>query len=711
MVLLFLAAGACKRATAPEVDAGLPPPPVATAHDAGVPVPPIARASTTSFDLHGVHFEDEYAWMKHKGTPEIEAYLAAENRYTDAVLKPLASVHDALVKQLKDRLQENDETARWPMRGFEYWSRTREGVPYETWWRAPLDGGAETLLLDMNAEADGGSFISLGDFEVSDDDTRLAWSVDRSGFREYTLSMKDLGTGALLDAPIPHVTSSAWSADGQTLFYVVEDDAKRAYRLFRHALGTPAAKDALVYEEKDERFDLSISRSSSGRFLVLDVASHTTSEVRVAEAATPTAPFRVVWPRKQDRMYDVEDVGDRFLLRVNDTGRTFRIVSVPIAAPTKGKPVELVPMREDVMIEGFHVSERFVVLLERAGGLQRPRALELATRKEVPIELPEFDATVWIDHNEDFHATTLRYGLTSLVTPPTVYELDLVTGKTRLVKQRPVPGYDPSKYETLRVEATAADGTKVPISLARKKGVKGPAPLLLRGYGAYGDDNDPYFQSSNVSLLDRGVVLAESHVRGGGEFGKRWHDDGRMAKKMNTFTDFIACAEYLEREGWTTKDQLIINGGSAGGLLMGAVLNQRPDLFHAAYVEVPFVDVINTMLDESLPLTVNEFEEWGNPKVKAELDVMRAYSPYDNVKAQAYPAMLVRSAYNDSQVLYHEPAKWVAKLRATKTDHNPLLLWMEMSPAGHSGRSNRYEQLHDTARELSFMLWQWGMTK
>lgn len=709
-LLLVLAFVACKRPAPPPVDAGVSPAPVAV-RDAGLPTPPTARASTTSFELHGVHFEDEYAWMKQKGTPEIEAYLAAENRYTDAVLAPLKPLHDALFSELKARLEENDDSARWPMRGFEYWSRTREGQAYETWWRAPRDGGAEALVLDVNAEADGGTYARVGDFDVSDDDAHLAWSLDRSGFREYELSVKNLATGARVDAPIPHVTSTAWAADGKTLFYTVENDAKRSWRLYRHVLGTAPAQDALVFEEKDERFDLSISRTASGRFLVAESRSLTTSESRVVDAATPTAPFRVVWPRVQDRIYDVEDLHNRFLLRVNDTGRTYRVVSVDLAAPTRGKPVELVKMREDVMLEAFHVSARFLVVLERQGGLPRLRAIDHLTRASRTLELPEADVALWIDHNEDFEATTLRYGLTSVVTPVTLYEADLVTGATRLVKQRPVPGYEPTKYETLRVEATAADGTRVPISIARKKGLKGPAPLLLRGYGAYGDDNDPYFTSSNVSLLDRGVVIADAHVRGGGELGKRWHDDGRLAKKMNTFTDFIACAELLEREGWTTRQRLIINGGSAGGLLMGAVLNLRPELFRAAYVEVPFVDVINTMLDESLPLTVNEFEEWGNPKVKAELEVMRAYSPYDNVKAQPYPAILVRSAYNDSQVLYHEPAKWVAKLRTTKTDSNPLLLWMEMSPAGHGGRASRYDQLNDSARELSFMLWQWGLGK
>jgi oligopeptidase B len=703
LALLLLVTAACARAPAAPVDAGRPA--------AAPPPPPTARATPTVVELHGVRLDDEFAWMKAKGTPELEAHLAAENRYTDAVLAPLRPLQDALAAELRGRLKEDDESVHAPLRGYDYWSRTRVGQPYATHWRAPRDGGAEALLLDLNAEADGGAFLALGDFEVSDDDRRLAWSVDRSGFREYTLAVKDLATGALLDEPIEHVTSTAWSADGRALFYVVEDEAKREYRLYRHTLGAPRASDVLVYEETDERFALHVGRSSSGRFLLLTAASQTTSEVRLVEAARPTAPFRVVWPRVQGRMYDVDDVGDRLLIRVNDTGRTFRIVSVPAAAPAKGRPVEVVPMREDVMIEGFQATARFLLLAERVAGLPRLRALDLRTKVDVPIDAPEGDAWLWLEHNEDFQATTVRYGLTSLVTPTTIFERDLVSGRTRVLKQQLVPGYDPARYETLRLEATAADGTTVPISIARRKGLTGPAPLLLHAYGAYGDNNDPFFQSGNVSLLDRGVVIAEAHLRGGGEFGKRWHDDGRMAKKMNTFTDFIACAEHLVREGWTTKDQLVISGASAGGLLMGAVLNLRPDLFRAAFVEVPFVDVINTMLDERLPLTVGEFEEWGNPTVKAEFEAMLAYSPYDNVKAQAYPAILVRSAYNDSQVLYHEPAKWVARLRARKTDQNPLLLWMEMSPAGHFGRSDRYQQLGDDARSLAFMLWQWGLTR
>jgi oligopeptidase B len=698
---------ACAKPGHPAVDAG-PSAFVAAEVDAGPPRPPIARAAPTSFDLHGVHFEDEYAWMKKKGTLELEAYLAAENAYTDAVLRPLKPLHDALVAELRARMKEDDDSARWPMRGYEYWSRTRKDLPFESYWRAPRDGGGEALVLDVNAEADGGSFARVGQLEVSDDDARLAWTVDRTGFNDFELSVKDLGTGARLDGPFLHVGSVAWAADGRTLFYTTENDARRSYRLYRHVVGTSRERDTLVYEEKDDRFDVSISRTASGRFLVLDSRSLTTSEARVVDARTPTAPFKVVWPRVQGRIYDVEDQGQRFLLRVNDTGKNYRIVSVPISNP-KAKAVELVPQRDDVMLEGMHVSQRFLTVVERQGGLSSLRALDLESGAVQRFELPETDVAVWLDHNEDFGSTALRFGLMSMVTPPTIFERDLLTGRTTRVWQQPVPGYEPSRYETLRLEATASDGVKIPLSVARKKGVEGPGPLLLRGYGAYGMNEDPHFQSADVSLLDRGVVLAVAHVRGGGELGKRWHDDGRMTKKMNTFTDFIACAEHLQREGWTTKGQLIINGASAGGLLMGAVLNLRPDLVKAAYVEVPFVDVINTMLDESLPLTVGEFEEWGNPKVKAEFEAMRAYSPYDNVKAQAYPAILVRSAYNDAQVLFHEPAKWVAKLRATKTDANPLLLWMEMRPAGHGGRTNRYQVLDDSARELSFMLWQWGL--
>ncbi|MCC6332587.1 MAG: S9 family peptidase [Myxococcales bacterium] len=707
---LFCALAACRTPAPSAPDAGLPTPVAAAAVDAGLPRPPIARAATTSFELHGVHLEDEYAWMKKKGTPELEAYLAAENAYTDAVLRPLAPLRDTLVAELRGRMKEDDDSARFPMRGYEYWSRTRKDVAFESWWRAPRGGGAEQPLVDLNVEADGGTFAALGELEVSDDNARLAWTIDRSGFNEFELSVKDLGTGAVLDAPIPHVTSAAWAADSKTLFYTTENDAKRSFRLYRHEVGAPAAKDRLVYEEKDERFDVSVSRTASGRFLVLDSRSLTTSEARVVDAKTPTAPFKVVWPRVQDHIYDLEDHGQRFLLRVNDTGKTYRVVSVPLANP-KAKPVEVIPLRPEVMLEQFHVSERFLTVLERKGGVLSLRALEHKTGAEQRVELPEADVSLWIAQNEDFDSTALRFGLTSLVTPATYLERELLTGKTTRVWQRSVPGYEPTRYETLRLEATASDGTKIPLSLARKKGVSGPGPLLLRGYGAYGVNNDPRFSSADVSLLERGVVLVEAHLRGGGELGKRWHDAGRLAKKMNTFTDFIACAEFLQREGWTTKDQLVISGMSAGGLLMGAVLNLRPDLFKAAYVEVPFVDVINTMLDESLPLTVNEFEEWGNPKVKADFEVMRAYSPYDNVKAQAYPAILVRSAYNDSQVLFHEPAKWVAKLRATKSDSNPLLLWMELKPAGHGGRANRYELLDDSARELSFMLWQWGKTK
>lgn len=708
---LLLAAAGCKRDPLPAVDAGASAARQAPVADAGVPRPPSARAETTVVELHGVRLEDEYAWMKRKGTPELEAWLAAENAYREAVMRPLEPLRRQLVAELRARLKEDDDSARWPMRGYDYWTRTRQGLAYEQYLRAPRDGGPEEMLLDLNAEADGGAFIDVDELEVSDDSTQLAWTIDRTGFREFALQVKDLATGTLGPERIARVDTVAWAADGRTLFYVVENAAKRPYRLYRHVLGTPTERDALVYEEKDERFDLDVSRSSSRRFVLVRSRSLTTAETRVIDARSPTSPPRVVWPRKPEQMYDVEDRGDRFFLRVNDTGRTFRVVSVPITAPMKSKPVEVVPLRAGVMIDEMHLSASHLVLLEREGGLPRLRAIAFDSGEAQDVPLPEADVSLWLDANADFESPVVRFGLTSLVTPATLYDRDLASGRTTLVRQRPVPTYDPSRYETLRLQATAADGTKIPISLARRKGLTGPAPVYLSGYGAYGATNDPSFSSANVSLLERGVIVAEAHVRGGGELGKPWHDAGRLAKKMNTFTDFIACAEFLQREGWTTKDRLIIHGVSAGGLLMGAVLNLRPDLARAAYVEVPFVDVINTMLDESLPLTVIEFEEWGNPKVKADFEVMVAYSPYENVKAQAYPAMLVRSAYNDSQVLFHEPAKWVAKLRATRTDPNPLLLWMEMSPAGHGGRSSRYDALEDQGRELSFLLWQWGLTR
>ncbi len=695
--------------------AGPKAPPAPAVLAAPAPVPPVARREPGGQVIHGRTLADDYAWMRKKGTPEVEAYLRAENTYADAVLAPLEPLRERLYAEALSRLQQTDLSVPWPKGGYLYYSRNEEGKQYPIHCRRRGSPQApEEVILDLNALAAGEKFLALGEMEPSDDGGLLAYTVDRTGFRVHTLEVKDLRTGQLLADRAERVDSVAWAANGRTLFYVTEDDAKRPYRLWRHALGTEASGDVLVYEEKDERFHLGVERSRSGELVVLHARSHTQGEARVLRASDPAGTFRTVIARTKDLEYDLDHRGTLLYLRINDRGRNFRLVAAPLDDPRPERWTELVPHRDDVMLEAAHLFRGHAVLRERRAGLPVLRVLDLEKggAREVAFDEPVY--SVFPDRNEDFAARAFRFTYESLVTPQSIYEVDLSTLERRLLKREPVlGGYDPFAYEQARLEATAPDGTRVPISLVRKKGLArdGSTPMVLAGYGSYGFPFPVTFDSSRVSLLDRGVAFAVAHIRGGGEMGKRWHDEGRMLRKRNTFGDFVACAEHLVRERWTSPDRLAIRGASAGGLLMGAAVNARPDLFKAAVALVPFVDVMNTMLDETLPLTVGEFEEWGNPKVEADFEAMLAYSPYDNVRAQAYPVMLVKSAYNDSQVMYWEPAKWVARLRATKTDRNPLLLRMDMDPAGHGGKSGRYEKLREQAFVNAFVLWQLGVTK
>jgi oligopeptidase B len=476
--------------------------------------------------------------------------------------------------------------------------------------------------------------------------------------------------------------------------------------VLRHVLGTDPARDPVVYEERDERFGVYVGRTRSREYLVMSSGSHTTSEVRVLAAARPAGDWQVVLPRKQDVEYDLEHHGDRFYLRINDTGRNFRLVSTPVALTAAPALTEVLPHRADVMLESADFFRDHWVASERVNGLARLRVTSLRSGQAHDVAFPEPVYTAYLTGNPEFDTRTVRYGYQSLVTPQSVFEYDLEARTGTLLKQTEVlGGYDPTAYASERVYATAADGTRIPVSLVYRKGIRrdGSAPALLYAYGSYGSSTDPTFSSGRLSLLDRGFVYAIAHIRGGGDLGKPWHDAGRMANKMNSFTDFIAAAEFLVGERYTSKERLAIQGGSAGGLLMGAVTNLRPDLFKAVVAQVPFVDVINTMVDETLPLTVGEFEEWGNPKIAEQYRWMRAYSPYDNLARQAYPAILVETSFNDSQVLYHEPAKYVARLRTLKTDANPLLLVTNMG-AGHGGASGRYDRLREVARGYAFMI-------
>jgi oligopeptidase B len=678
-----------------------------------LPAPPVAKKAPKTTEINGQKLVDNYYWLRDKQNPEVKAYLEAENAYTDAVMKPTEGLQKKLYDEMLSRIKETDVEVPYKDGGYFYYSRTEVGKQYQIHCRkkGSLDA-PEEVLLDVNELAKGQKFMSLGAYDVSDDGNLLAFTTDNTGFRQYTLAVKDLRTGKLLPDHAERVGSVVWANDNKTIFYSVEDDTtKRQYQVYRHTVGT-SGSDKLAYEEKDEKFDVYAAKTRSKAYLFLFSASHTTSEVRYISADEPTAEWKVMQARKQDVEYYPDHNGNFFYIRVNDTGRNFRLVKAPVADPRIQNWQEVVPHRPNVMLDDTDFFKNYYVLSERENGLPQIRVTDLRTGESRRIEFPEpaYASNPYV--NREYDTSKFRYGYQSFITPRSVFEYDMANGKSTLLKQKEVPGgYDPARYKVEQIYATASDGVKIPISVVHLKGAKldGKGPIYLTGYGSYGISYDIGFNSNLFSLVDRGVVAAVAHIRGGGEMGKAWHDDGRMMHKKNSFTDFVASAEYLVTQGYGSKDRLVIEGRSAGGLLMGAVLNLRPDLFHAALVGVPFVDVINTMLDESLPLTVGEFEEWGNPKEKPAFDYMMTYSPYDNIEAKKYPNMLVRTSFNDSQVMYWEPAKYVAKMRAVRTDHNIMILKTNMNPAGHGGASGRYDRLHETAFDYAYFLTQMGI--
>ncbi len=681
-----------------------------TGAPAAVDVPPVARKIPKIDIVHGERREDDYVWLRQKDDPEVVTHLRAENAYTGTVMKPTEMLQGALYDEMLGRIKEDDQTVPYRRGGHFYYSRTETGKQYPIFCRkAGSLEAPEEVTLDLNVLAEGHPYLGLGAVAVSDDGHRLAYTTDVTGSREYTLYVKDLRTGALELDRIEKVASVAWDADGETLFYVTEDAAKRPYRLYRHRLGATA--DDLVYEEPDALFNLGVERSRSKAYLFASSASFTTTEIRYLPAREPAAPWQVLVPREKDHEYHVGHGGALFYIRSNGGGRrNFRLVAAPVEDPRPARWTELIPHREDVMLEDVEVFAEHYVAQERQDGLIGLRVTALSDGASHRIQFAEPAYDVASEANAEFRTSAYRFRYQSLITPPSVFDYDVVSRERTLLKQTEVlGGYDPSRYRTERVHAAAPDGTRIPISLVCRAETQrdGTSPLLLSGYGAYGHPYPVVFSSTRLSLLDRGVAVAIAHLRGGGELGKRWHDEGRMLAKLNTFTDFIACAEFLDRSGYTAADRLVIEGGSAGGLLMGAVLNMRPELFRAAVLRVPFVDVINTMLDESLPLTVGEFEEWGNPKLREHYEYMKTYCPYTNIRAQPYPAILVRTSLNDSQVMYWEPAKYVANLRALKTDDHPLLFKINLE-AGHGGASGRYDHLREIAFDYAFILTQLG---
>jgi oligopeptidase B len=679
---------------------------------------------------HGDERVDDWYWLRDRDDPEVVAYLEAENAYTKAVLAPTEDFQERLYAQIRSRIQETDTSAPARKGPWWYYSRTVEGQQYPIHSRradpdrsmtastvlAAAERGepGEEVLLDENAASGGHDYFALGVFDVSPDHTILAYAIDVTGGERYTLRFRDLAGGTDLEGQIDNVYySSAWASDSQTFFYVRPDDAVRPFQVWRHTLGQPAAADVMAFQEDDERFFVGVGLTHSERYLLVTSESKMTSEVRFVETDRTTEPLRLVEPRRQGVEYEVEHAvsrerGDLFLVLTNaDGAEDFALHEVPVAAPAKANWRIVLPHRTGVKLESVEAFATHVVVVERENALERLLVIRVADGGRHVIDQPEPVYSLTGAANPEFDSTVLRFGYTSLTTPVSAIEFDLETRTRTTIKQQPVlGGYDPEAYQTLRLWASAPDGAKVPISLVHRRGLTldGEAPCLLYGYGAYEISIDPTFSSLRLNLLDRGFVFAIAHVRGGGELGRRWYEDGKVRKKRNTFTDFIACAEHLIDLGYTRPDRLVIRGGSAGGLLMGAVANLRPDLWHAVIAQVPFVDCLTTMQDESLPLTITEWEEWGNPVADPEVyGYMKAYSPYDNVVETAYPAMYVTGGLNDPRVGFWEPAKWVAKLRAVRTERPPLVLKTEME-AGHAGPSGRYDGWKDEAQVQAFIL-------
>ena len=687
---------------------------VLTAAD-NLPAPPIAKKVPHTTEVNGHRFTDNYYWLREKTNPEVRAYLEAENAYTDAVMKPTEPFQKKLYDEMLSRVKETDVEVPYREGDYFYYTRTEAGKQYQIRCRrkANVSDAPEEIVLDINELAKGQTFMSVSAYAVSLDGNLLAYSYDNTGFRQYKLAVKDLRTGKSLADTAERVGSVVWANDNQTIFYTQEDAvSKRQYRLYRHTAGS-SGSDTLVYEEPDEKFNVDVVKTRSDAFIFLFSGSHTTTEARYIPATQPDGEWKVIEPRKQGVEYYPDHNGDSFYIRVNDSGRNFRLVSAPITDPGSKNWHEVMAHNPAVMLDDMDFFKNFCVLYERESGLPQIRVVDLRNGQSRRIAFPEPAYAAYPYTNRVYDTTEFRYAYQSPITPSSVFSYDMEKGTSTLLKQKEVPGgYDAKKYQVEQIYATASDGVKIPISVLHLKGAKldGTGPLYLYGYGSYGISMDMFFNSNIFSMVDRGVVYAVGHIRGGGEMGKAWHDAGKMMNKKTTFTDFITCAEDLVKRGYGSKDKLVIEGRSAGGLLMGAVLNMRPDLFHAALVGVPFVDVMNTMLDESLPLTVGEFEEWGNPKEKPAFDYMLTYSPYDNIEAKAYPNMLVKTSFNDSQVMYWEPSKYVAKMRATRTDHNTLIFKVNLNPAGHGGASGRYDRLHEASFDYAYILTQMGIS-
>ncbi|BAY88731.1 MULTISPECIES: S9 family peptidase [unclassified Tolypothrix] len=675
--------------------------------------PPVADQHPEVLELHGDRRIDNYFWLRDVDNPQVIAYLEAENSYTAAMMQHTESLQTKLYNEMLARIKETDLSVPYLKDNYYYYLRTEEGKNYPIYCRKKDNLSApEEILLDENELAKGHEFFSLGVFDISPNHQILAYSVDTSGSEQYTLFFLDLTTHQLLSETIPDTYFSfAWANDNQTVFYTKIDDANRPYQLFSHILGTTPDADVLLYEEADELYHLYVDKTRSQAYILMSLRSSITTEVHYLDANHPQGNWQLIHPRTTGMEYDVDHHSDYFYIVTNDEATNFKLVKTLVASPSKANWQTLIPHQEDILLSGISLFANHLVIYERKGGLETARVKNLATGEESNITFPEPTYEFYEGNNPEFNTTILRFHYTSFITPQSVFDYNMETQQRELKKETEVlGGYDRTQYQSEWLMATANDGTKIPISIVYKQGIKKDSqnPLLLTGYGAYGSSYPATFSSNRLTLLDRGILFAIAHIRGGEEMGRKWYEDGKFLQKKNTFTDFIACAEYLINEKWTASDRLVITGGSAGGLLMGAVMNLRPELFKAVVAHVPFVDIVTTILDTSLPLSAMEWEEWGNPNDPVYYDYMKSYSPYDNVEAKDYPDMLITAGLNDSRVKYWEPAKWTAKLRELKTDNNILLLKTNMG-AGHSGASGRYESLRELAFEYAFILDRLGL--
>ena len=683
--------------------------------------PPIAEKQEFVRVIHGDEVKDPYYWMidyftKGKDSTKVVNYLKDENTYWETMMKDTEPLRNELFQEMKARIKEKDESVPTLKNGYYYYTKTENGKQYYKYCRKKGNLNApEEILLDVDKMAEGKPYYSATGFSISPDNQKLIFGVDDVSRRQYHLFLKDLKSGKITDLKIKNTTGSAtWANDNKTIFYTSKNEITLlSEKIMRHILGTDSSKDAVVYDEKDKSNYIGIGKSKNDKFILISSAATTSSEVRYINADKPFDDFKVFQPRMKDVLYEVTPLEDKFLITTNKDALNFKVMETPLDKTEVANWKDFIPHRKDVLVEGIDEFKNYLVLSERQNGLSQLVIMDRKTGNKEFLKFDEPDYTVYPSGNPEYNTDNFRFGYTSMITPSTQYEQNLKTGARKILKQQEVlGGYNKNEYTTERVFATAKDGTKIPISIVYKKGIikNDKTPTLLYAYGSYGNSSDATFSSSRLSLLNRGFVYALTHVRGGQEMGRQWYEDGKMMKKKNTFTDFIDSGEFLVKEGYTSPEHLFAQGGSAGGLLMGAIANMKPELWKGVIAQVPFVDVVNTMLDESIPLTTNEFDEWGNPKNKDAYFYMKSYSPYENVEKKNYPNLLVTTGLHDSQVQYFEPAKWVAKLRDSKTDNNVILLKTDMN-YGHGGASGRFDYLKDVALIYAFMLKLEGINK